>query len=52
MFVNEFDYNSAGDLNTGYLIRKKHFENYFKTNLVLLDPENIKSFSDLSKLLQ
>ena len=52
MFVNEFDYNTAGDLKTGVLIKKKHFENYFKTNVALVDSEKINSFSDLSKLLK
>ena len=52
MFVNDFDYNAAGDLKSGPFIRKKHFENYFKTNVALVDSEKINSFSDLSKLLK
>jgi len=49
--VNEYDYNSAGDLKTGPLIIKKHFENFFKTNVALVDSEKINSFDDLRKLL-
>lgn len=51
MFVDDFDYNSTGDLKTGPLIRKKHFENYFKTNVALIDSEKINTFEDLIKLL-
>lgn len=51
MFVHDFDYNPDGELKTGTLIRKKHFENYFKAKVAVVNPERIKSFSDLSKLL-
>ncbi len=51
MFISEFDYNSNGDFKTGILIKKRHFENFFKTKVALVDPEKINSFNDISKLL-
>lgn len=52
MFVNDYDYNSAGELRTGLLLRKKHFEDYFKTKVAIVNPQVIKTFNDLSKSLE
>lgn len=51
MIVNEFDTNSNGDYHTGILLRKKHFEEYFKMKVYMINMSNIRSFQDLKNLL-
>ena len=51
MLVNENDFNGNGDLLTSMEIRKKHFEDYFKTKVVLMNSEEIKNFEDIRNLI-
>lgn len=51
MLVNENDFNENGELLTSMEIRKKHFEDYFKNKVILVNSEEIRNIEDIKNLI-